>query len=235
VDAPRIDEGKITMSLLGNATVTIWHNMPEDGRADYYEWHNREHVHERLGIPGFLRGRRYVSLYGDPEFCTLYEADSLDVLTGPYYLARLESPTPMTRRVASRLMGNVRSLCHISLTLGSGQGGLLMTWRYNVEPGRESSHRAWLEERLHQLALRQQIVGVHLCLADSTASAVQTAEKKTRLTVALTPGWVILVEGGGDRAVLEQACADCLTPLMLEKAGANSVACGLYQLQFQGS
>ena len=77
------------MSLLGKAAVAIWHAVPPETRSDYYEWHNREHMAERVGIPGFLRGRRYVALHGQPEFFTLYEAQSLDALTGPDYTARL--------------------------------------------------------------------------------------------------------------------------------------------------
>ena len=86
------------MSLLGDALVAIWHEVPRQARADYFEWHNREHMAERVAIPGFLRGRRYCAIVGAPEFCTLYETQSLDVLTGPDYTARLNDPTLWTRR-----------------------------------------------------------------------------------------------------------------------------------------
>ena len=221
------------MSLLGTAAVTIWHNVPPEMRADYYEWHHREHMPERLGIPGFLRGRRYIALTGDPEFCTVYETESLDVLTGADYTQRLNNPTPWTRRVASRLHGNVRSLCRVALSLGPGQGGLMMSWRYDVEPGHEAAHRALIEARLRLLAERPQIVGAHLCLGDAAASAVQTEEKKTRPVAALTPDWVVMVEGGGEREALEEACAELLPPATLVDAGARQVASGLYRMQYQ--
>jgi len=66
------------MSLLGKAAVAIWQDPPPEARAEYFEWHNREHMLERAGIPGFLRGRRYCAINGQPEFFTLYEAESLD-------------------------------------------------------------------------------------------------------------------------------------------------------------
>ena len=221
------------MSLLGKAAVTIWHNVPPEARADYFEWHNREHMAERVGIPGFLRGRRYVALNGDPEFCTLYEAESLEVLTGSDYTARLDNPTPWTRRVAPHLHGNVRSLCRVVLSLGTGQGGLMMSWRYDVMPGKEEAHRTLVEAKLRLLAERPRIVGAHLCLGDREASSVQTAEKKSRPTKALTPSWVVMVEGGGEREALEEACSQLLPTAMLVDAGAIDVASGLYQLQFQ--
>ena len=221
------------MSLLGKAVVAIWHEVQPAGRADFFEWHNREHMAERFGIPGFLRGRRYVALTGQPEFCTLYETESLATLTGPHYTERLNNPTPWTRRAAAQLYGNVRSLCNVALSLGSGQGGLIMTWRYDVAPDKSEAHRALIEAKLRALAERPGIVGAHLCLGDADASAVQTAEKKTRPNKALTPNWVVLVEGGGERKALEDACAELLPTAMLVQAGALDLATGLYQLQFQ--
>ena len=221
------------MSLLGTAAVTIWHNVRPQVRADYFEWHNREHMPERVGIPGFLRGRRYAALDGDPEFCTLYEAESLAVLTGAEYTARLDHPTPWTRRVAADLHGNVRSLCRVALSLGAGQGGLMMNWRYDVTFGKEDAHRTLVEAQLRLLTQRPQIVGAHLCLGDSAASSVQTAEKKTRPIKALTPNWVVMVEGGGERMALEKACSELLPTAMLMDGGAIDLACGLYQLQFE--
>ena len=90
------------MSLAGQAVVAIWNGIAEEGRTEFYEWHNREHMPERVGIPGFRRGRRYVAKYGHPEFFTLYEADSAEVLVGQDYLNRLNNPTPWTRNACRR-------------------------------------------------------------------------------------------------------------------------------------
>jgi len=50
------------MSLSGSGVIAIWNDITEEGRANFYEWHDREHIPERVGIPGFLRGRRYIAL-----------------------------------------------------------------------------------------------------------------------------------------------------------------------------
>jgi hypothetical protein len=118
------------------------------------------------------------------------------------------------------------------LSLGTGAGGLVMTWRYDVAPGRENDQRNLVEARLRAVVERQGIVGAHLCLGDLAASSVQTAEKKTRPARALTPGWVILVEGASDRAALEEAGAALLPAKALMEAGALEAATGLYQLQY---
>ena len=66
------------MHLMGNGStgrgaITIWQDVRPEARADFFAWHNQEHIPERVGIPGFLRGRRYGALEGAPEFFTLYE------------------------------------------------------------------------------------------------------------------------------------------------------------------
>jgi hypothetical protein len=86
---------------------------------------------------------------------------------------------------------------------------------------------------LRLLAERPQIVGAHLCLGDAAASSVQTAEKKTRPGKALTPNWVLMVEGGGESHALEDACSELLPAALLIDAGALDLASGLYRLQFQ--
>ena len=69
------------MSLMGSAVVAIWNDITDEGRANFYEWHNREHIPERIGIEGFLRGRRYIATEGSPAYFTLYEVRDTAVLS----------------------------------------------------------------------------------------------------------------------------------------------------------
>ena len=55
------------MSLLGQAAMVFWHDIA-DGDDDYKDWHSNEHMNERVGVPGFLRGRRGRSLRGEPRY-----------------------------------------------------------------------------------------------------------------------------------------------------------------------
>ena len=83
---------------MGQGAVLIWNDVADEGRDPFYEWHDKEHVPERLAIPGFRRGRRSTRPSHSPEWFTMYEADDLSVVTSPRYLARLNAPTPATRR-----------------------------------------------------------------------------------------------------------------------------------------
>ncbi|TCG09655.1 hypothetical protein BZM27_04060 [Paraburkholderia steynii] len=97
------------MSLLGKAAVLIWNDVIETERDAFYRWHDKEHIPERLALPGFLRGRRYRGS-GVTEWLTLYEAADVAVLTSPAYLARLNDPTPLTQSTVRAFRNTARSM-----------------------------------------------------------------------------------------------------------------------------
>ena len=115
----------------------------------------------------------------------------------------------------------------------SGQGGLLVTLRFDVAAGREEEQRRLLAHRvLPELAERPGIAAAHLLIADTAASSVVTAEKKDRPQPAKVPAWIVLAEGGADPESLRAAAADALADAMLAAAGAVNIERGLYQLQY---
>ena len=224
------------MALTGKGAITIWQDAPPHARDDFFAWHNGEHMAERVGIAGFMRGRRFAAIDGAPEFFTLYETTDPSVHTSAAYLDRLNNPTPLTRRVAPHMVNNIRSLCRVAYTAGEADGGLLATLRYDVAPGAAQAHLALLVESVFpQLQQQPGIEAVHLCRADEAVSSVQTEEKKSRPQQALVPGWVVLVEGVAERALLVSACDTQLSDQTLAGAGATANARGLYQLQYSRS
>ncbi len=151
---------------------------------------------ERVGIPGFRRGRRYIAVSGTPEFFNLYEADSPEVLGGQDYLDRLNAPTDWTKRVVPSFRNVARSICRVAFTSGVGSGGVILTMRFDIDAARRAAAiEALTTHVLPPLALRKGIAGVHLCLADEAISNVETAEKKARADTTLVPTWIVLIEG----------------------------------------
>jgi hypothetical protein len=184
------------MSLAGLGAVAIWHDLAPEAKDDFYEWHNREHMPERAGIPGFLRGRRYRAIEGAPEFFNLYEAANAEVLAGADYLERLNAPSDWTQRVVPSFRNVARSICRVVYSEGVGSGGIMLTQRFEVEPpARERTLAALRERSLPPLVARRGIAGVHLCLADEAASRIDTAEKKARADTTRIPTWILLIEG----------------------------------------
>src|SRR4051794_7138925 len=182
------------MSLLGRAVVAIWNDVALQGRDQFYEWHNHEHMPERVGIPGFLRGRRYRAVEVAAEYFTLYEAENAAVLTGPHYLDRLNNPTPATRQVIPNYFRNmVRGVCNVGLSAGVGIGGSIVTLRFGCEPGRTAELERHFAALLPGMAKMPMVAGMHLCVADASASTIQTAERRTH--GAAVPDWLVLIEG----------------------------------------
>ena len=223
------------MSLSGSGVIAIWNDITEEGRANFYEWHDREHIPERVGIPGFRRGRRYIALSGTPEYFTLYEVKDKSVLTGADYLARLNSPTEWTSRSVQHFRNTSRSLCDVELSLGAGSGGFIGTIRFDCEP----VHDAEILNRISRsiigcasafTAPAPAICAAHICRADESASNVQTAEQRGR-AANMVPRWVLMVEGATQRAV-DRVLSTQLSPAVLGDLGAPEVLHGIYRLQF---
>ncbi len=200
------------MSLAGRAAVAIWHDIVPEGRAEFYAWHGHQHMPERVAIPGFLRGRRYMAIEGAPEFFNLYELDSMRTLAGPDYRARLNAPTPWTVSTVRHFRDVARSLCEVAATAGDGEGGLVATFRYDIDADKAAAHRRRLSSHaIARLASAPGIAGAHLLIADEAASAVETAEKKVRVEKNVIARWIVLIEGWGDADSFRTRCRALLT------------------------
>jgi hypothetical protein len=218
------------MSLAGAGVVAIWHDLLPEAKDDFYEWHNQEHMPERVGISGFRRGRRYIAVEGTPEFFNLYEADHPEVLGGRDYLDRLNAPTEWTKRVVPSFRNVARSVCRVAFSDGVGSGGTILTMRFDID----AAHRAAAIEALTTRVLpalvpRKGIAGVHLCLADEAISKVETAEKKARADTTLVPTWIVLIEGIGTAEV--RAAGDALAKA-LQPHLALAFDTAIYRLEF---
>jgi hypothetical protein len=214
------------MSLAGKGVIAIWQDLTPEARQDYYEWHNRQHVPERLSIPGFRRARRFIAVSGGPEFYTLYEADSHGDVSGKAYIDKLNAPTEWTRRIMPAFRNMARAVCRVAYSGGVGEGGFILTQRFTLP----SEKRQEVVARLSECILPPMIdlpgvAGVHLCLADESASTTETFEKQFRASEDLTPPYVVMVEGTSCSHVnaAGRVVAEKLSPIPIESA--------LYQLE----
>jgi len=174
------------MTLRGKAVVASWSNIAPSVIDDVRDWHSREHMPERLGLPGFLRGRRYSGLDDPGAWFILYEAETLAVLTSPAYLARLNDPTPWTRRSIVHLGNSMRGIGVVGLSSGESIGGFVGTIRIAARDT-DAIDRSLLLKQLDQPG----IIGIHSCIADPQASTIRTVESQSR-PVATPRGFIIV-------------------------------------------
>ncbi len=212
--------------LAGEAVVAIWNGIAPEARAQFYGWHINEHMPERVGIPGFLRGRRYAALDASthPEFFTLYEADTIEVLQGSDYANRLNNPTPATKATTAQFRNTSRALARVLETRGPGAGGVMLTIRFDTDERSAGPLATAVREVMHG----PRLTGAHLCQADQGASAIRTAETRDRADIEVVPNWFVL---------LEATDAGALTAIDVEgaliAAGARGpLQLGLYRLEY---
>jgi len=176
--------------MIGKAAVAMWWDISADVRADWEEWHTVEHMPERLGIPGFLRGSRWVGLEDEGTYFVLYETAALDtVMSGPY-LERLNHPTPWSQRMMPHHRNMTRSLCAVRESYGTGLPYAMATVRFSgaqppLPKARGITSAALLESQRSQ--------------------AGPTAEQKMRGGVDPSADKVLLVGGHDVQAVTHAA------------------------------
>jgi hypothetical protein len=212
--------------LAGEAVVAIWNGVAEEGWPTNYAWHLTEHMPERVGIPGFNRGRRFraVDAATHPALFTLYECDTMQVLQGQDYTNRLNAPTPWTREAGRFSRDTSRGLARVVASHGPGVGGAMLTLRFDAPADAEAS----IAEQVRDVMRLPRIAGAHLCLADTAASGVVTEEKRGRADIGAPPAWFALIE-----ATDAEALAAALPNAALAAAGAaGTILRGTYRLEY---
>jgi hypothetical protein len=185
------------MPLVGQGVLIIWHGITPEADRDMIRWHNAEHVAERVGVPGFLRGRRYRDAQRSLQYLDLYETESVETVKSAPYLARLNAPTPWTSRILPHFRDTVRLGCRVAASVGRGQGGALVTARLRPASGRLDALRAWLTgPALATLREPDGAVGVHVLETVAETTRIRTAEGKLKggeVAVAEEPWPLILL------------------------------------------
>ena len=115
--------------------LSIFNNVAPGREGEFEEWFQHEHLAERIAVPGFLLGRRYEAVSGQPRFFNFYLTQSADVLNSADYLRRLDAPTPMTRVIMSEVFKDmIRTVCHRVFRLGAMRGTGVVTVRFSDRP-----------------------------------------------------------------------------------------------------
>ena len=111
--------------------LAIWNDCAPGRDADFEHWFQSEHLAERLGVPGFRRGRRHEAILGGPRYFVFYETDTPQVLTSAAYLDRVNNPTPLTVEMMSKVFRNMnRTVCSCVARHGDMRGSYAVTARF---------------------------------------------------------------------------------------------------------
>ena len=196
---------------------------------EHDDWHTHEHLPERLAIPGFLRGTRWVVRRGQPRYLVLYEVERLATLTSDAYLARLNAPSPWTSRMMPHYRGMSRGFCSVTASFGLGMGPVALLIR--CEPDAEAADplRRWLVDgTLPRHVSSRGIGSAHLL--EGVVAPAMTNEQRMRGTDAGID-WAVLITGYSEQALTHLADAD-LNHAHLTRRGATNVTSAVYAMDY---
>ncbi len=217
------------MPLPGKGFITMWHDVAPAALPEWTAWHTHEHMAERVGIPGFLEGRRYWNDTLPRQRCfTLYAGDTAEVFRSPAYLERLNNPTPWTARVAPGFGNFLRIACETLASEGDGIGGAIATWRLTLDLGAAPEAGRIIRD----LRACRAVVAAHFAAARPDITAYRTAESSLR-PAGEEAGFdaLVLAEGIGHAALA--SALPTLTEQVRALPGVAAVQAAIYDLSFR--
>lgn len=217
------------MSLLGRAAMLLSFDVVPEAIPEHDEWHTHEHLPERLSIPGFVRGTRWVALHGQPRYLVMYEVENLATLTSQAYLERLNNPSAWTSKMMPFYRGMTRGFCSVTGSFGFGIGLVSQLIRFKPRTGTEASLRKWLlDDTLPRLPSRPGIGSVHLF--EGALTPKMTTEQRIRGADAGID-WALLLTAYNQDALASLVQAH-LGNALLEEHGASGVLVATYRLEY---
>ena len=179
------------MPLAGKGMLLTSMDVDAADEADFNRWYDREHLEERVAIPGFIEARRYVAEEGAPKYLSLYSTETFEVLDSPAYRAALASQTEWSKANIARFRNMIRGVARITISRGKGRGAWLGIVRMRPASGGHDTLREALRTALDPKAV-DGVISMHVIENDPVLSKPLTDNPS-----ASDPGagdWFILID-----------------------------------------
>lgn len=221
------------MPLLGKGMLLTLTDVSARDERDYNEWYNREHIDDRVDLPGFHRGRRYAAVQGKPKYLAVYECDTVAILGTQNYLRTLDHQTPWSQRVMARFTHFHRLTLRIHIDQTHGVGAALATVRFIPDPHRRKALVQWLSEQaLPKLIARPGVMGAAVGENDLEVVHAPLQDKSMDHPRADESEWAVLIEGS-EFAAVSAAARSLFTPARLKTFGVEAApTIGTYRFLF---
>lgn len=184
------------MAMMTDAVLAVWNNVDPDSEAEFNAWYIRDHLPDRVSLPGFRRGRRWLSVDGGPRYFTFYEIEDVAVMHSPAYTDSHENPTDWTRRIMPAFRDMNRSICRVTAKRHRGDGGVAGVVRLTPADGGAAGLRRWIAETVLPAVMEApDMLSACLWELDAEASRMpDTAETRLRKGRDAVVDWVFLAE-----------------------------------------
>jgi hypothetical protein len=177
-----------------------WFDIEPGAESAFDDWHNREHVIERMGVPGFRQGRRF-EVVGEPRaaghsYLVAYDASDIGVFESAGYAARLDNPTRLTTAAVPSLRSLTRTVYKVEARRGGGSGAYVRTVRLPSAKGEPIGASA-LRTTAEDLYAVSGVTSVILGSPDGRVTHYKDKTREGRATETLVHEdypWIVIVE-----------------------------------------
>ena len=197
--------------------MAFWADIHRGYEPRFLEWHNCEHMPERVSVPGFREGHRYRIVGETPRYLMMYLTEGADVLESDAYIERLNHPTPWTRESLGHFRNptrNVYTLLGARGRVSLREAPYLISVRFDIAAPAEPRLRAAVQDDLLPAWVASpEVARVRFYGIDAAVSGIETAERG-------------IYEGGpGSQRFL--LLAECARPDVVETEGWRASWAGL--------
>lgn len=159
---------------MSDGFLAIWSDVDPGDETDYLHWLTREHVQERLSVPGFLSVRVFRAQAAEcGRYLIFYRLRDASVVGSEAYLARLNAPTPWSQRIMPKLRNFMRGGGRIVKEQG-GEGGFAAPVLFTRE-----MLAGYLEAAV-EIAGADRMAATRILEVDRASSEIATSEKSMR-------------------------------------------------------
>lgn len=158
--------------------MAFWADIDADYLATMQQWHNCEHIPERVSIAGFVEGRRYRAIDNKPNFLMFYDTQTTSVLSSDAYMAALNAPTDWTRETITHFHNPTRDIFSrraVAGARGKFTAPYITSLRFDLPKGMEASY---IERWVPAATELENVERVRLYIADTVIGNMETSESK---------------------------------------------------------
>ena len=163
----------MTTSGSPRGQLCIWTDIDPAHELDFNRWYDREHMQERVAIPGFQSARRFQAIGNCPRpWLALYYTDTLEVFRSDAYRKAFANQTDWSLRNFERMRGTQRRVGELVIEAGQpgGEGGALALFvvpEGHVEQGT-------LSDALSKVVTEDHVISAAVLRTDSGLSSPVT-------------------------------------------------------------
>lgn len=155
------------------AQLFVWSDIDPDHEADFNQWYDREHMEERVRIPGFTGARRYRAVSGSARrYLALYRATDLAAFTSDAYRKAFTKQTQWSVTNFGRMSNTRRRVMNVAQEGGFGWGAALVL----IELVPDAVDPAAIGALLDEVMATEGVLRVHHMIPDEALSTPLPSE-----------------------------------------------------------